>query len=999
LFTLQPIGSIDYYINGDESDRLGYYFGGTTSADEIPATWWLPHKLSDKGRGVFAPVSANATVDPELLTALANGHLGSAGSVQDSFRARKVGYDLQFAPPKSVSLLFAFADLATKLKVLDAHLKATTRTLEFVSDTGLIQSRRGKAGTVREAVLGFVSALFTHFSSRDDDPQLHTHVVVPNTVLRKDGSVGTFDTKTLYQWQLAIGAIYTAELSSNLRALGYDLEPTEHAFEIAGVPTEVLRNFSKRRNAIEEYVGANGFTTGQNRAAAQVAALKTRKAKSGLPIAELRRLWQEQLAEMGIDAGDLVTRTEPQDPPVAPDIWPLAKMAIQAAMEHDATLSRASVFKIVGMALQCFASASEIEHIADRLVQEKVLVKLTDASLPEETYYSTPQVIDAERAIVSLAKMGVGCRQFVPREAIEAVIEKRSTMSQEQIDAARHALNLDQVSIVEGTAGSGKSFTLGAVAEASRNAGLDVWALGPSWRAARVLGEDTNAPKTRVRALTGFLNDLERGKVVLTADTVLLCDEAGMVDTPQMHRLMEAAARGRCKLVLSGDTRQLTPVGPGSPMALLTRTIGTCRIEQIRRQKTGWNRAASMGFARGRAHLALRAYDVGGRISWMAGSDATLVALADQFIKDRQVDVAKAGAGHLPTCQAFAGRNAVVHRLNQLIRSRLQAAGLVGADAFVLEVLSGTTDRRNRGENKQILRPLALGLGDRIVFKEKIDHPQRLIQNAETAIVEQVVGGPSPSLVLRFEPDGSRVRTRVDELVGFREEGAPQVPAIALAYAGTTYFGQGLTLDRAYVAATHAMSAEHIYVAMTRHRHSARLFVDVDRINVRARDVPSSPIAKFGGGKLEKDARAIELLEEKKKRFYQECRRPTAKRNALDLLVEPKPASQGAAETHYTAAKNGMLAILGEVAPSSFKQITRYVRSIGVLNALRLAISKFWKNPFTNGGFGLGRRETITPHHKSEFVKGGEISVGSGKTRDSSRRNNDERSALHISPD
>jgi hypothetical protein len=150
---------------------------------------------------------------------------------------------------------------------------------------------------------------------------------------------------------------------------------------------------------------------------------------------------------------------------------------------------------------------------------------------------------------------------------------------------------------------------------------------------------------------------------------------------------------------------------------------------------------------------------------------------------------------------------------------------------------------------------------------------------------------------------------------------------------------------------------------------------------------------------LEKDARAIELLEEKKKRFYQECRRPTAKRNALDLLVEPKPASQGAAETHYTAAKNGMLAILGEVAPSSFKQITRYVRSIGVLNALRLAISKFWKNPFTNGGFGLGRRETITPHHKSEFVKGGEISVGSGKTRDSSRRNNDERSALHISPD
>src|SRR5262245_36805750 len=217
------------------------------------------------------------------------------------------GFDLVFSPPKSVSLLHALGDEATRSAVNEAHLAAWQAALGYLEDEACV-TRRGAQGVHREHAPGFVAAAYQHRTSRAQDPHLHTHVIVANMAQSpSDGKWRALDGEPILKsYRLAAGYLYQAQLRTELtRALGVEWgEPHKGMAELRHVPREVIREFSTRRAQVVQQVdraGGGGFY------AAQAAAHKTRERKEQVDLGQLRDDWRARAAEHGLGNRELQT--------------------------------------------------------------------------------------------------------------------------------------------------------------------------------------------------------------------------------------------------------------------------------------------------------------------------------------------------------------------------------------------------------------------------------------------------------------------------------------------------------------------------------------------------------------------------------------------------------------------------------------------------------------------------------------------------------------------
>ena len=165
--------------------------------------------------GLDGPVSKGKL--QEALAGDVNGKtVQNAGSAN-----RQMGWDLTFSSPKSVSVVWAFADNEHKDEIIEAHKEAAEMAYTYIQNK--ITTRRGKGGAIKEKA-GIITAHFTHFTSREGDPQLHSHFVTPNISTRQDGTVGTIESKNFYIYKMAAGALYQAQFARNMQDLGYEVE-------------------------------------------------------------------------------------------------------------------------------------------------------------------------------------------------------------------------------------------------------------------------------------------------------------------------------------------------------------------------------------------------------------------------------------------------------------------------------------------------------------------------------------------------------------------------------------------------------------------------------------------------------------------------------------------------------------------------------------------------------------------------------------------------------
>lgn len=408
-------------------------------------------------------------------------------------------------------------------------------------------------------------------------------------------------------------------------------------------------------------------------------------------------------------------------------------------------------------------------------------------------------------------------------------------LSDEQRRAIEHVTGPERIAVVVGFAGAGKSTMLAAAREAWEAQGYRVHGAALAGKAAEGLEESSGIAS---RTLASWERSWQNERHQLGRGDVLVIDEAGMVGSRQLARFVgEAEARG-AKLVLVGDHEQLQAIGAGAPFRAIAETVGHAELSDIRRQREGWQREASVAFATHRTVEGLAAYRAAGAIR-LAGDMAEARA---EVVREYLADLDARPDG---TRVAMAHRRADVRALNEEIRSALQERGELARVRPAGEV----GDEASRSEAPERSRAFVyqtnggkreFAEGDRIVFLE--NNRDLGVKNGMLGTVEAVEPG-----MLEVRLDGP---ARVG--VGARTVSVSMdtYNAIDHGYATTIHKNQGATVDRAYVLASGTMDRHLTYVAMTRHREGVQLHVARDEFASRQAGV----LVEHGKAPFEHDA-------------------------------------------------------------------------------------------------------------------------------------------------
>jgi AAA domain len=354
------------------------------------------------------------------------------------------------------------------------------------------------------------------------------------------------------------------------------------------------------------------------------------------------------------------------------------------------------------------------------------------------------------------------------------------------------------VALVVGRAGTGKTFALGIARHAWQLDGYRLLAAAPTGIATLSLqGEGFEDVATCDR----LVGDLDRGREQLNARTVLVIDEAGMLGSRKLTRLLEHAEHAQAKVVLVGDDRQLAPIDAGGGFRALRLRLGASELTENRRQHQAWEREALELVRSGLVEDAVAAYQAHDRVVAADSKPAaTLALLQDWWTAWQQAD-------HDPSQEVIvlAARRTEVDRLNTLCQELLAARGRLGHQRLQIE------DRQ-------------LAIGDRVVC-------------GHNAIAELGVANGTRGTVTALDPHARTLTLRLDG-TDRREVILPQSyldgrgrgernRRVDLAYATTGHRAQGLTRGRALVRLTGTEDVNWLYVQLSRARQDTRLYAVV----------------------------------------------------------------------------------------------------------------------------------------------------------------------------
>lgn len=820
-----PAKALGYYDNEVDMPGLFYKIRHARTSRESP---FEAIRTGDRAKSAII-LRLAAGQDPRTGEQLTRFSRRATGDDVRKKRRKVVGYDLQISAPKSVSVLYALGSARLRGAIQSAHGRAFLRILHYIEAEGLVITRTGARSARHEPASETVASLYTHILSRDLDPQLHTHGVILNLCVRADGKIGAIDNHRLKQHGGAIAALYRCELAAILRAeLGLETVRDARNFKLPIVPDAITRLFSKRRVAIEEAAEVAGIDTATNRKRAQEISNATRGTKKkGLSLADLTLDWQRQAREAGFDyvsafAGVEARLAQKQPLTPAASSPPVdVERLIDRIFANKALHTWPQILRHVAEELQMSCSADAALSAAQRVRAALVAV---DNTMEGDAIYTSDALIRAEHDVLRMAQEGRGRWLGVSRVAVETALAKDSFLSSEQRDAIAHALNDDTVVVIEGPPGAGKSHMTAALNLVAKGAGLALRVTSVGWQATHVVRRDAGVAPAKASALTPLLLAIEKEKVVLTAQDVVIVDEAGMAGLVQIAALARHCDNAGAKLILLGDTRQLQPVAAGAPMRALTQLIGHGVLHTIRRQEVDWMRQASMDLAAGRASVAIDSYDLAGAIAMHSGRDEVLSAAADDYLQpllDPKESLNEAMRRQL----LITSLNEDVAELNLRVRHTLKQSGRLGTEEVGVPAL-----RRDARDGQPV--ELFLSCGDRIIFGERVELGTITLYNADIARVmwiEQSADGPVVTLALdRLAIDGAPISFQRPwkDLVSGRGKSA--APIAQHAYATTVHSAQGATVDRTIVAMTTPMNAEPLFVAMTRHRKALRLHADVE---------------------------------------------------------------------------------------------------------------------------------------------------------------------------
>jgi conjugative relaxase-like TrwC/TraI family protein len=803
---------------------------------EVPGEWW--------GRQAGG-LGLAGTATERALETLLSGRDPITGSPlgrelvdrvkTDGTVVRAVaGFDATFSAPKSLSVWWA---LTGDDRLLQAHDAAVAATLEHLERFGSTTRIRADGRRRHPDTHGLTVAVFRQSTSRGDDPQIHTHAVISAKVQTDDGRWYALDARYLKRQQRTLGGLYQSLLRSEVThrfGVGWG-EIVNGQAEIAGVPRDLMEAFSKRSVEIDgalavklsEFVDREGRTPTRFEHAAleREAAKDTRHKKSGIGVADLGTRWRTEAEVVGWTGARLteaiaVAGRERAERPVPK----VSVEAIVGSLSGSAsTWCRGDVLRAIcdrqrpvsEMPAQRWLEV--LERAADRVVEHCVDLDPADSTVrrssdgrsvwiePTAPGLTSEAVLVEEEAIVAWA---IDAQLAEPQPSTTVEVDGLDVM---QADAAAAMAGWDELVLVVGPAGAGKTRMLERGALDLERHDRPAQGFAPTAKAARVLERDTGMPGDTVAKLL-----YEWSRPVLEPNspyrlppgTTVIVDEAGMIGTHDLARLITLARRNEWRLVLVGDPRQLQAVGRGGLFDDLCRNGRVHQLEQIHRFTHPWEADASLLLRTGDP-WGLEAYETHGRI---------IPGTVDEHLWE----IAKAWLDHHgrgQTVALVASTNEHVDLLNDSVQNVRLIAG---------ELHSDTAMAIAAGEVAHVGEVVTTRRNDR-----------RLVTNEGEPVRNRELW-----TVTATHPDGSLTVSHNEG------HGAVTLPReyvaehVRLGYAATEHGYESDTVDVCFELASASTTRRGLYVAVTRGRDENQIHVVTESNDpTEARDVLEGVLA------------------------------------------------------------------------------------------------------------------------------------------------------------
>jgi conjugative relaxase-like TrwC/TraI family protein len=513
-------------------------------------------------------------------------------------REHRPGLDMTFSAPKSVSLL---AEIQGSNEVRLAHEEAVKAALSYIEKEFSI-IRQNKDNTTKLVNTGnLVIATFKHNTSRDLDPQTHTHAIIMNATRREDGQWRSLTNDEIYKNQRLIGAIYTSALADRLQKLGYELTRCDQYgnFEIAGISREQIEHFSQRRTQIETFLAAKGILI-QEASALQKeqATLKTRAHKTQVDHDTLMTEWENRAQAIGLNFEKIEKGLGTEGKASFNKISGQQAMefAVKHVLEREAVVAKQTLLSVALEHSVSRVSPEEVVHAFEQMEKEGELIRLSQDG------YTSKKMQDSERwALAYIQQQKNQTTPLMDQETIAVRIEWAEKQQGFQYsDGQKEALTLaltskDRTIAIQGLAGTGKTTMLKALREMAQEQDYTVRGMAPTGAASKILAKETGIIADTVSMFQIKERQLQKD-IAFTQQyatnftrkpEIWVVDESSFLSQRQKVQLDHMAEKAQAKLIYLGDALQLQGVQAGKPFELAQKNgLETAYMTDINRQKT-----------------------------------------------------------------------------------------------------------------------------------------------------------------------------------------------------------------------------------------------------------------------------------------------------------------------------------------------------------------------------------------------------------------------------
>ena len=583
---------------------------------------------------------------------------GERLGIREKGPTRRVCYFGQISPPKDVSIAHLVGGderIATWWK------EAVHETVKEIDAATAVRIRKGGVEDRDRYTNKMVAAMVTHDASRALDPQLHTHVCIMNVsyddVERQWKGV---QPEGYYKHQGYFREVCYNKLAERMVEAGYEIQRARKiGFHIKGVPVALRDQFSKRHEEIEKVAETSGVTSQDG---LQFIARSTRADKVTVESAQLRRLWREASGDHLKVVEDVIASANGQRRELetitvtgALDLGQAQVFERNSVIDERALLREALIYGRGDVQLE------ELRQEVEVRIKKGDLIRQGDEIVSRETLQMEREYLDwsltYKRRHGDLGK----------------VSDIDSSLKGEYREAVKKILFCeDQMVILQGKAGAGKTLTLKEVVKGIRKAGNDVFACAPSSGATEVLRERLTPEADTLQQLL-VNHDLQRRM----KGRVIIVDEAGLISTRQMRDLCRVASHNDNRLVLVGDIGQHNSVEAGDALRAL-QTYGkvtTARLTKILRQRDPAFRKAVSLLADKKAYTAFHEFDRLGAVKQIPDSKHLMQVAADDYVQTNQQQ---------KSCLVISPVWSDIHRFTETVRPKLKAVGILGSEDRVI---------------------------------------------------------------------------------------------------------------------------------------------------------------------------------------------------------------------------------------------------------------------------------------------------------------------------